>query len=211
MGSLNRAVDRSSFGVTVAAGLVAAFAGGYGWTDTAIISGIVAASAPIVGRIATNRLAAAEDLRTSEAIASANERAEAAVSALQETRTRLAPRQLSAEQSATIASTLNSHEPFKVTIAHNRHEAEPGAFHAQMIEAFKAGGIEVSWFGGMTNSTVGIEVSGPDSPQKAAVMGALSAAGIDFLPVECSDDPEGRRGVEIWIGVHPGVDGQPRR
>jgi hypothetical protein len=55
---------------------------------------------------------------------------------------------------------LSKGAAFKVWVAHNWQEAEPAAFHAQICNASKAGGLEIMCFGGMSNSTTGIELSG---------------------------------------------------
>lgn len=54
--TLAKFVDRFAFAISVVSGVVAAFAGGYGWTRTAVASGCLAAIAPIVNRWASGRL-----------------------------------------------------------------------------------------------------------------------------------------------------------
>ncbi|MEO8298810.1 MAG: hypothetical protein ABI574_13485 [Burkholderiales bacterium] len=100
-----------------------------------------------------------------------------------------------------IADALKAGTPFKVWVAHNRREAEPAAFHKQMCDALKQGGLDVQWFGGMTNSTVGVEVAGPDGSDKVRLMKALQAGRVKFLNVEFTDDTQNHWGVSIWIGV----------
>ena len=166
-------LDRLAFSVAVVSASIAAAAGGYGWTKTAVISGCIAAIAPIVNRIASNRALAP-----------------------------LQPRIITPKQYETISAALKEGAPFKVWVAHNRHEAEPSAYHAQVCEALKAGGIDTAWFGGMTNSTVGVELSGPEGLDKQRLMIALSAAGVKYQPVIFTDDPQNERhGVALWIGV----------
>jgi hypothetical protein len=166
-------LDRIAFGITVVSALVSAAAGAYGWTNVAVISACIAAVAPIVNRIASNR----------------------AVAPLQ-------ARSLTQKQRAKIAEVLRQGIPFKVWVAHNRHEAEPAAYHAQFCEALKEGGLDITWFGGMSNSTIGVEVSGPETPDKQRLMKALDTAGVRYQPVGFSDDPEcNQHGVAIWIGT----------
>lgn len=166
-------LDRVAFAITVVSALVAAAAGGYGWTTTAIISGCIAAIAPIVNRIASNRALAPLQART-----------------------------LTQKQCAKLAEKLREGPSFKVFVAHNRHEAEPAAYHAQFCEALKTGGLQITWFGGMTNTTVGIELSGPETQDKQRLMSALDAANVKYLPVVFTDDPECKRnGIALWIGV----------
>lgn len=203
--SIDRIFDRASFGLAIVAGTVAAISGGAGWTITSIAAGILAAVAPIVGRIATNRIKRAEDDRSTALVESANARASAAAVELGNLKASMLPRKLLEQQRAIIVSTLEPLPSFNITVSHNRHEAEPAAYHAQIVEALKAGGLDVTWFGGMTNSTVGIEISGPDGGDKSAVMSAFSTAGVPFLPIQFTDDLEHKRGIEIWIGVHPGL------
>lgn len=166
-------LDRIAFGITVVSALVSAAAGAYGWTNVAVISACIAAVAPIVNRIASNRTMAP-----------------------------LQARSLTQRQRDKIVEVLRQGTPFKVWIAHNRHEAEPAAYHAQFCEALKEGGLDITWFGGMSNSTLGVEVSGPETPDKQQLMKALDAAGVKYQPVVFSDDPQCKQhGVAIWIGV----------
>ncbi|UJM87388.1 hypothetical protein [Rhodanobacter denitrificans] len=166
-------LDRVAFVTTVLSASVSAAAGGYGWTKTAVVSGCIAAMAPIVSRIANNR-----EL------------------------TPLRPRALTPKQSLKIAEKLREGPPFRVWVAHNRHEAEPAAYHAQVCEALKAGGLDITWFGGMTNTTMGVELSGPETSDKRRLMSALDAAGVNYQPVVFTDDPQSERhGVALWIGV----------
>lgn len=116
-----RFFDRVAFATTVVSASVSAAAGGYGWTELAVISGCIAALAPIVNRIASNRALAP-----------------------------LQARALTTKQIKKIAEKLREGSPFKVWVAHNRLEAEPSAYHAQFCEALKAGGLDITWFGGMT-------------------------------------------------------------
>jgi len=111
------------------------------------------------------------------------------------------PRSLTVKQQATIADALKAGPAFKVWVAHNRHEAEPRAFHEQICAALRLGGLDVQWYGGMTNSTVGIEVAGEDSAEKERLMKALQAARVKFLNVKITGDTENRWGLSIWIGV----------
>jgi hypothetical protein len=166
-------LDRFAFGITVISASVSAAAGGYGWTKTAVVSGCIAALAPIVNRIASNRAL-----------------------------TPFQPRTITQKQHDNIVQALRDGTSFKVWVAHNRHEAEPAAYHAQVCEALKAGGLDITWFGGMTNSTVGVELSGPEGPDKQRLMSALSGAGVKYQPVIFTDDPQNERhGIAVWIGV----------
>ena len=92
-----------------------------------------------------------------------------------------------------IVEVLRQGTPFKVWIAHNRHEVEPAAYHAQFCEALKEGGLDITWFGGMSNSTIGVEVTGPETPDKQRLMKALDAAGVRYQPVVFRDDPQGEQ------------------
>jgi len=92
---------------------------------------------------------------------------------------------------------------FKVWVCHNREEAEPSAFHAQLFEVLKQVGLDPQWFGGMTNKTVGIEIGGEPSPEKSVLMQAFRKAGIPFQEVEFTDDQGKLWGLSIWIGTNP--------
>lgn len=50
-----------------------------------------------------------------------------------------------------------------------------------------------------------MEVSGPDIQNKRILLSALTAAGVPFTNIHLSDDPDGKRGLEIWVGAHPGA------
>ena len=165
-------IDRAAFAIAVVSGAVGAVAGGAGWTKTAIVAGCLAAVAPIASRVASNRAMAAIQQRT-----------------------------LTAQQQTKIADELKTGPAFKVWVCHNRQEAEPAAFHELMCEALKQGGLDVQWFGGMTNSTAGVEVAGPDGPEKERLMKALAAARVRFLKVVLTDDTANHWGVSVWIGV----------
>jgi hypothetical protein len=111
-------------------------------------------------------------------------------------------RSLTPQQIEKIAEKLKEGPPFKMWLAHNREEAEPSAYHAQFCEALKAGGIDFTWFGGMTKKSIGLELSGPETPEKHRLMAALKAAGVKFQPVIFTDDLENKRhGIALWIGV----------
>ena len=110
-------------------------------------------------------------------------------------------RVLTAKQQTKIADELKAGPAFKVWVCHNRQEAEPAAFHAQMCEALSQGGLDVQWFGGMTNSTLGVEVAGPDGHEKARLIKAFTSARIKFLNVVLSDDTQNHWSVSVWIGV----------
>lgn len=166
-------LDRVAFATTVVSASVSAAASSYGYTKTAVISGCIAAIAPIVNRIASNRALAPFQARV-----------------------------LTPKQCLKIAEKLREGPPFKLWLAHNRQEAEPAAYHAQFCEALKAGGLDITWFGGMTNTTIGVELSGPETPDKRRLMSALNAAGVKHQPVVFSDDPQSERhGIALWIGV----------
>lgn len=166
-------VDRIAFYITVAAGAFGAVAGARNWTNAAVTAGCVAAIAPIL-----NRVTAAWDNKLR------------------------GPRSLSNKQRLRLTQVLQGCS-FKVWVCHNRHEAEPSEFHSQLFEALKEAGLDAQWFGGMTNSTVGIEIGGVPSPDKAVLMQAFRTAGIPFLNVQFSDDPTNHWGLSIWIGTNP--------
>lgn len=167
-------VDRGAFYVTVAAGALGAVAGARNWTNAAVAAGCVAAIAPIL-----NRFAAAREQKMR------------------------GPRSLSAKQHQQLLDVLQGCA-FKVWVCHNRHEGEPSKFHAQLFETLKQAGLDPQWFGGMTNSTVGIEIAGVPSPDKSLLMQAFWKAGIPFQEVEFTDDPANHWGLSIWIGTNPG-------
>jgi hypothetical protein len=166
-------VDRTAFYVTVTAGTVGALAGAYNWSNTAIAAGCVAAIAPIL-----NRLTAAQEQKAR------------------------GPRALSMKQRQQLSKMLHG-STFKVWVCHNRHEAEPSKFHAQLFEALKETGLDTQYFGGITNSTDGIEIAGQPSPEKSLLMKAFRAAGIPFQEVVFTDDHGNHWGLSVWIGTNP--------
>jgi hypothetical protein len=168
--SFAKFVDRFAFAISVLSGVVAAFAGGYGWTRTAVLAGFLAAVAPIVNRWTSGRLA-------------------------------FAPRVLSDRQSAALKAELRMGPSFSIWLNHNRHEGEPAAFHAQLYEALKEAGLDVKWFGGLTNATTGIEIGGPDIPDKAQIMKAFTAAKIKFTNVVYYDAPSNAASPLNSVGV----------
>ncbi|WP_144410313.1 hypothetical protein [Chromobacterium vaccinii] len=168
-------LDRVAFATAVISASISALAGGYGWTKTAVISGCIAAIAPIANRIISNRVLAP-----------------------------LQARVLTPKQSQKITTKLLEGGPFKVFVAHNRHEAEPAMYHAQFCEALKAGGVEITWFGGMSNTTIGIELSGPETPDMRRLMDALDAAGIKYQLIVFTDAP----GLALWDGIALWIGGR---
>lgn len=168
--------DKLAFIVSVSSGIVAAVAGGYSWTLTAVVAGCIAAVTPIINRWTSGRLA-------------------------------VAPRMLSTRQVAALQTELRKGPSFSLWLNHNRQEGEPAAFHAQLCDAMKAAGLDVKWFGGLTNSITGIEVSGPDIPEKVRIMNALKSAKIKFANVQYTDAPASEHsplntvGVSISIGT----------
>jgi hypothetical protein len=165
-------VDGTAFYVTVAAGTVGALAGAYNWTNAAVAAGCVAAIAPILNRITATR----------------------------EEKTR-GPRSVSEKQRKLLVETLLGCS-FKVWVCHNRHEAEPSEFHAQLFQVLKEAGLDPQWYGGMNNKTVGVEIGGEPSTEKSMLMHAFRKASIPFVEVEFTDDP-GHWGLSIWIGSNP--------
>lgn len=196
-------LERTSFAISVSSALVAAVAGGVGAIEVAIGAGCVAAVSPIISRILANRSFSADRTRLETQIFESDEIARTAQADLAALKNRLQARRLSPHQKSTIAQTLSSGIIFPIRVNHNRHEAEPAAFSDDLRDALTMATFAPGWFGGMTNSTVGIEVSGTQSEEKSRLLLALSNAEIDHLNVTFSDDPEGRRGIEIWVGVHP--------
>lgn len=168
-------LDKLAFIVSVSSGAVAAVAGGYSWTWTAVAAGCIAAVTPIVNRWTSGRLA-------------------------------FAPRMLSTRQVAALQTELRKGPSFSLWLNHIRQEGEPAAFHAQLCDAMTAAGLDVKWFGGLTNSITGIEVGGPDIPEKARIMNALKSAKIKFTNVQYTDasasehNPLNTVGVSISIG-----------
>lgn len=198
-------IERWSFVLSVISGIIAAVAGGNGWAVTSVVAGCLAAISPIAGRYAGHKLAIAAEAAADAKIVAAEQRAAEARDELDALHQKLMPRRLTAEQMSEIASGLKAIQPFKVTVSHNRHEAEQKEIHGQLCDALRDGGLDVTWFGGMTNSTSGIEISAPDNADKKLLMAILQKAGLSFLNVNFTDDPEGKRGVEIWVGTHPGL------
>ncbi len=198
-------IERGSFAVAVISGIVGAVAGGSGWPITAIVAGCLAAAAPIAGRFASQSITRKTQADADIRIALANARADEANRELDETQNRLASRSLTNEQIEAMRLSLSSVDRFSLTVAHNRREAEPETIFQQIYGLFKEMGFDTGYYGGMTNTTRGIEVSGPDGPEKQAVMNAFNAGGVDFLPIYFSDDEAGARGIEVWVGVHPGL------
>lgn len=173
-----RLIDVGAFTVSIIAGSVAAIAGGAGWTSTAVVSGCIAALSPIVNRVVTSRQHA--DLLS-----------------------QLGPRKLSPRQRAILVERLRAGSSFKVWVAHNRLEAEPSQFHKQIADTLTAAGLDVEWFGGMNNSSVGIEIAGTPSPEKTRLLEAFSLAKIPFRVIEFSDPGGQYFGLSIWIGSKP--------
>ena len=171
-------LDVGAFVLSVAAGSTAAVAGWRHWSGLALFAGCVAVIAPIVNRVIAGRQQ----------------------KALLEL---LGPRRLSAEQRRRLISSLKAGPTFSVWVAHNRREAEPSQLHNQIYQALAEAGLQAKWFGGMNNATVGIEISGPPSPDKTRLMDAFTAAAIPFLPIEFSDPSGEHWGLAIWIGSNP--------
>ncbi|MDN7905230.1 hypothetical protein QZM18_14040 [Burkholderia diffusa] len=163
-------LDKLAFIVSVSSGTVAAVAGGYSWTRTAIAAGCIAAVTPIINRWTSGKLA-------------------------------FAPRMLSTRQAAALQTELRKGPSFSLWLNHNRHEDEPAAFHAQLYDALTAAGLDVKWFGGLTNSTTGIEVGGPDIPEKVRIMNALKSAKIKFTNVQYTDAPASEHSPLNTVGV----------
>lgn len=168
--SFAKFVDWFAFAISVLSGVVAAFAGGYGWTRTAVLAGCLAAVAPIVNRWTGGRLA-------------------------------FAPRVLSSRQIAALKAELRKGPGFSIWLNHNRHEGEPSAFHAQLYEALKEAGLDVKWFGGLTNAITGIEIAGPDISDKARIIKAFKAANIKFTNVVYTDAPSSAGSPLNSVGV----------
>lgn len=147
-----------------------------------LIAGIgcaVAAIAPIVNRIVSGR-----------------------------TLLQLGPRSLAKTQRKILIEKLRTGLPFTLWVAFNREEAEPSEYRHQIDEALTEAGLQTQYFGGMTNATKGIEISGQPSPEKTLLMAAFSAARIPFVEVVFADAKDSEKGfgiVGIWIGVHPGL------
>ncbi|WP_445145080.1 hypothetical protein [Dyella sp. Tek66A03] len=177
--NLLKIVDRTAFSVSVIAGITAAMASGLGWTKTAVAAGCITVIAPIINRIATAR--------------------QQRVLLKQ-----LGPRSLTSKQRLRLIESLRLGASFHLVVAHNRHEAEPSNFHKQIFDALSEAGLQTNWFGGMTNTTVGVEISGIPSAEKTRLMAAFVAAEIPFLPIEFTDAGADKRGIEVWIGVNPG-------
>lgn len=112
-----------------------------------------------------------------------------------------ARRTLSTRQVAALQAELRKGPSFSLWLNHNRHEGEPAAFHAQLCEAMKSAGLDVKWFGGLTNAITGIEVGGPDIPEKVRVMNALKAAKIKFTSVQYTDAPASEHSPLNSVGV----------
>ncbi|WP_394065437.1 hypothetical protein [Alcaligenes sp. WGS1538] len=172
-------IDRVIFFVSVTAGATAAIAGGFGWTYTAVIAGCIAAAAPIVNRITATK-------QHEKLLAD------------------IGPRTLSAGQRKQLVQSLKQGPAFEVWIAHNRHEGEPANYHSQIFGAFEEAGFSPKWFGGMTNTTIGIEISGDSTPEKTRLMNAFAAADIPFLPITLTGREADHWKLAVWIGSNPG-------
>lgn len=174
------AVDLVAFCITIAAGILAALAGGLGLTRTAVAAGCIAVVAPIVNRIAT----------TSQQKALLRQ---------------LGPRSLSSGQRRQLVELLRVGPSFELWVAHNRHEAEPTQFQKQISDALSEAGLKTKYFGGMNNSTVGVEISGDTSPEKTRLMNAFAGARIPFLEIRFTDRQGQHWGLGVWIGSNPGA------
>ncbi len=173
---LLKLIDRTAFLVTVVAGAVAAVAGGFNWTRTAVVAGCIAVIAPIVNRVTNARQQKA-----------------------------MGPRSLSTKQHQQLIESLRAVPTFELWVAHNRQEAEPSQYHKQLFDALTEAGLKTKWYGGMNNTTVGIEISGTPSPEKTHLMNAFTAAHIPFLPIEFTDAAGQHWGLTVWIGSNPGT------
>lgn len=183
-----RTMDTVAFWISVAAGLAAAIAGALGLVVMSVISGCVAAGTPVLTRAINRR----EQQQLTDRLASqANILAQ------------LADRTLTHSQAAKLIAVLQEGDPFDVWICFNRHEVEPSRFREELVNAFQAAGFNPKYFGGMTNSTVGVEVAGDETEEKRRLMRALTAAGIPHLGVHFADDVEGRWSPSIWVGIKP--------
>lgn len=117
-----------------------------------------------------------------------------------------APRMLSEKQVRVLKNQLGTGPGFSLWLNHNREEGEPAALHAQFNDALTAAGLDVKWYGGLTNSITGIEISGPDIPEKKRIMKAFRAAKINFTNVFYGDAPSNEHsplntaGVSVSIG-----------
>lgn len=171
-------LERVVFWISVAAGLSAAVAGAYGWSKIAVATGCLAAVAPIVARFLSAR--------------------ERSILLAQ-----LVDRSLTEDQASRLIAVLKQGKPFEVWICCNRREVEPVRFHGEMTSAFRQAGFEPKYFGGMTNTTVGVEVAGHPTEEKERLMAALVAAGVPHENVFLSDDPQGLWSPSIWIGIKP--------
>jgi hypothetical protein len=120
----------------------------------------------------------------------------------------LGPRSLTKMQRKILIEKLRAGSLFTLWVAFNRHEAEPSEYRRQIDEAFTEAGLQTQYFGGMSNSTKGIEISGQPSAEKVLLMSAFSAARIPFVDVLFTDAPDPGEGfgiVGVWIGVNPGL------
>lgn len=168
--------DNIAFCASVLGGVIGAIATILNEPLVAGIACTVAAIAPIVNRVVSGK-----------------------------TLSKFGPRSLSKKQREILIEKLRSGPPFTLWVAFNRHEAEPSEYRRQIEEALTEAGLTTQYFGGMTNSTKGIEISGQPSPEKTLLMAAFSAAKIPFLDVIFKDAQDPKNGfgiVGIWIGVH---------
>lgn len=112
-----------------------------------------------------------------------------------------APRVLSDLQCAVLKAELSKGPSFSIWLNHNRQEGEPAAFHEQLNAALKDAGLDVKWYGGLTNATTGIEIGGPDIPEKARIMKAFRTAKIKFTNVTYTDAPASEHNPLNSVGV----------
>lgn len=116
-----------------------------------------------------------------------------------------APRVLSDRQAVALQSALRNGPSFSLWLNHNREEGEPAALHAQLNRALTESGLDVKWYGGLTNAICGIEISGPDTPEKIRVMRAFKAAKIKFTNVQYTDAPASENSPLNTVGVSMSV------
>ena len=112
-----------------------------------------------------------------------------------------APRVLSTRQATALKAAFRNGPSFSLWLNHNREEGESAAFHAQLTAALQGAGLVVNYYGGLTNATTGIEISGPDVPEKRQLITAFKAARIKFTNVYYADAPASEHSPLNTVGI----------
>lgn len=177
-----------------------------------IIAGAVALAAGAVTTVASNRAAElSEKARKDEAraadlkIAEANARAEQARLETERLRGSVADRDLTEEQIRSLQEALKGAPEFEIWLAFNEEDAEATSFRHQLDRAFRSSGVETKYFSGLNPAVVGLNLSGPEGPEKELVVTALERAGLRVRRIQELRWP---KDLALFIGGKPGVSGR---